>query len=158
MSDRVAVFDDGIIQQLATPADLYERPENAFVAQFIGENNRLKALVTDVKKDIVTAKTSGGTELSARKVNCGDVGSYTTLSIRPERVSVGVKGQNTTKAKVLELIYLGDHIRCRMSVERENEFIVKVPNSSNHTHLEVGEETIVSWTSNDCRALDIGTF
>ena len=158
MSDRVAVFDDGIIQQLATPADLYERPENAFVAQFIGENNRLKALVTDVKSNSITAKTSDGTELVARKVNCGDVGSYTTLSIRPERVSVGVKGQNTTKAKVLELIYLGDHIRCRMSVEKENEFIVKVPNSSNHTHLEVGEETIVSWSSDDCRALDIGTF
>ena len=45
-----------------------------------------------------------------------------------------------------------------MSVEKENEFIVKVPNSSNHTHLEVGEETIVSWSSDDCRALDIGTF
>jgi putative spermidine/putrescine transport system ATP-binding protein len=158
MSDRVAVFDDGIIQQLATPADLYERPENAFVAQFIGENNRLKALVTDVKSDLITAKTSDGTVLIAKKVNCGDVGSYTTLSIRPERVSVGVKGQNTTKAKVLELIYLGDHIRCRMSVEKENEFIVKVPNSSNHSHLEVGEETIVSWTLDDCRALDIGTF
>ena len=86
------------------------------------------------------------------------MGTYTTLSIRPERVSVGVKGQNTTKAQVLELIYLGDHIRCRMSVEKENEFIVKVPNSSNHTHLEVGEETIVSWSSDDCRALDIGTF
>ena len=158
MSDRVAVFDDGIIQQLATPADLYERPENAFVAQFIGENNRLKALVTDVRSNLITAKTSDGTELVAKKVNCGDVGSFTTLSIRPERVSVGVKGQNTTHAKVLELIYLGDHIRCRMSVEKENEFIVKVPNSSNHTHLEVGEETIVSWSSDDCRALDIGTF
>ncbi len=41
MSNRIAVFNDGVIQQLATPADLYERPENAFVAQFIGENNRL---------------------------------------------------------------------------------------------------------------------
>ena len=158
MSDRVAVFDDGRIQQLATPADLYERPDNAFVAQFIGENNRLRALVTDVKEDTILAKTPDGTHLSAKRVNCGDVGSHTTLSIRPERVSVGVKGENTTKAKVLELIYLGDHIRCRMSVEKENEFIVKVPNSSSHTHLEVGEETIVSWTSDDCRALDVGNF
>ena len=41
MSNRIAVFNDGVIQQLATPADLYERPQNAFVAQFIGENNRL---------------------------------------------------------------------------------------------------------------------
>lgn len=41
MSDRITVFNDGVIQQLAPPADLYERPENAFVAQFIGENNRI---------------------------------------------------------------------------------------------------------------------
>ena len=45
MSNRIAVFNDGVIQQLATPADLYERPENAFVAQFIGENNRLAGKV-----------------------------------------------------------------------------------------------------------------
>ena len=156
MSDRVAVFDDGRIQQLATPADLYERPENAFVAQFIGENNRLNAKVIEVKKDVIKAKTSTGSTFSAKSVNCGGVGSLSTLSIRPERVSVGTQGENTTKAKVLELIYLGDHIRCRMSVEDDHDFIVKVPNSANHTHLEVGEETIVSWSSEDCRALDGG--
>ena len=158
MSDRVAVFDDGRIQQLATPADLYERPENAFVAQFIGENNRLKAAITGVQDGLVISKTADGTKFIAKSVNCGDVGSFTTLSVRPERVSVGVEGENTTKAKVLELIYLGDHIRCRMRVEQDNEFIVKVPNSANHTHLVVGEETVVSWSSEDCRALDIGTL
>ena len=156
MSDRVAVFNDGKIQQLATPADLYERPENAFVAQFIGENNRFKTEVIEIKNNKVLARTRTGSILSARKVSCGEVGSTSTLSIRPERVSVGIKGENTTKAKVLELIYLGDHIRCRMSVEEDNDFIVKVPNSLNHTHLEVGEETTVSWSSEDCRALDNG--
>jgi putative spermidine/putrescine transport system ATP-binding protein len=158
MSDRVAVFDDGRIQQLATPTDLYERPENAFVAQFIGENNRLKAAITGMQDGLVISKTADGTKFIAKSVNCGDVGSFTTLSVRPERVSVGVEGENTTKAKVLELIYLGDHIRCRMRVEQDNEFIVKVPNSANHTHLVVGEETVVSWSSEDCRALDIGTL
>lgn len=42
MSNRIAVFNDGIIQQLASPEQLYEAPENAFVAQFIGENNTLR--------------------------------------------------------------------------------------------------------------------
>jgi putative spermidine/putrescine transport system ATP-binding protein len=158
MSDRVAVFDDGRIQQLATPADLYERPDNAFVAQFIGENNRLKAVITETQDGLVKTKTADGTQFIAKSVNCGEVGSFATLSVRPERVSVGVEGENTTKAKVLELIYLGDHIRCRMRVEKDDEFIVKVPNSSNDTHLVVNEETIVSWSSEDCRALDIGTL
>jgi putative spermidine/putrescine transport system ATP-binding protein len=155
MSDRVAVFDDGRIQQLATPADLYERPENAFVAQFIGENNQLSAKIIGSKEGFVTAATETGTQFTAKSINCGEVGTETTLSVRPERVSVGVGGDNTAKAKVLELIYLGDHIRCRMSVEKDDEFIVKVPNSANHTHLVVGEETVVGWSSEDCRALDL---
>jgi putative spermidine/putrescine transport system ATP-binding protein len=46
MSDRVAVFDDGRIQQLAPPDELYEEPQNSFVAQFIGENNTLVATLS----------------------------------------------------------------------------------------------------------------
>jgi putative spermidine/putrescine transport system ATP-binding protein len=49
MSDRVAVFNDGRIQQLAPPADLYERPENSFVAQFIGENNKLPGTIEELR-------------------------------------------------------------------------------------------------------------
>ena len=48
MSDRVAVFDDGRIQQLAPPAELYESPKNSFVAQFIGENNTLEGVVKEI--------------------------------------------------------------------------------------------------------------
>ena len=55
MSDRVAVFDDGRIQQIAPPDQLYEEPENSFVAQFIGETTRLKARS---RKSTVTALLS----------------------------------------------------------------------------------------------------
>ncbi|MBE9554440.1 MAG: ABC transporter ATP-binding protein, partial [Proteobacteria bacterium] len=54
MSNRIAVFDDGIVQQLSTPDALYERPENAFVAQFIGENNRLMGTVKEVNGENCT--------------------------------------------------------------------------------------------------------
>ena len=53
MSNRIAVFNDGVIQQLSTPEGLYERPENAFVAQFIGENNRLRGSVSERHGDTV---------------------------------------------------------------------------------------------------------
>jgi putative spermidine/putrescine transport system ATP-binding protein len=52
MSDRVAVFDDGRIQQLAPPDELYEQPKNSFVAQFIGENNTLMGKVEKIDKDL----------------------------------------------------------------------------------------------------------
>ena len=52
MSNRIAVFNDGVIQQLAPPTDLYELPLNAFVAQFICENNKLVGKVTDMDGEL----------------------------------------------------------------------------------------------------------
>ena len=154
MSDRVAVFDDGVIQQLAKPDDLYERPENAFVAQFIGENNKLEGVIRAREGGNVIVDLDGGMTARALAVNCGAVGERTMLSIRPERVSLTGDGPNSTDALVKELIYLGDHIRCRMTVSGHDDFIVKVPNAAGHKHLVVGETTKVSWQSEDCRALD----
>ncbi|MEM9198498.1 MAG: ABC transporter ATP-binding protein [Pseudomonadota bacterium] len=154
MSDRVAVFNDGVIQQLAAPADLYERPENSFVAQFIGENNKLAAEIVSRQGDTVQVRFADGGTCAALAVNCGNDGKA-LLSVRPERVIVGAEQDgNCADAQVLELIYLGDHIRCRMSVHGNDEFIVKVPNAGGHKHLNVGETTRVTWATEDCRALD----
>ena len=112
------------------------------------------AEVVDVKGSVVTAKTSKGNLLKSKKVNCDEVGSKTTLSIRPERIKVGSKGENTSEAKVLELIYIGDHIRCRMLVEGDENFIVKIPNAKKISDLKIGLKTQVSWSTGDCRALD----
>jgi len=117
MSDRIAVFDDGIIQQLAAPAVLYEKPENAFVASFIGENNKLGARIDTVSGGIATVSLANDSKVQALAVNCGDSGNA-LLSIRPERVLLAADAPNRLDGKVLELIYLGDHIRCRMAVPR----------------------------------------
>tara|TARA_R110002124_G_scaffold36153_3_gene116853 strand:- start:2025 stop:2195 length:171 start_codon:yes stop_codon:yes gene_type:complete len=55
---------------------------------------------------------------------------------------------------VLERIYLGDHIRCRMAVAGDDQFIVKVPNSAGKGALQEGTESTISWLTEDCRALD----
>lgn len=155
MSDRIAVFNDGVIQQLAPPADLYERPDNAFVAQFIGENNKLEGRVASVDGGFAQIALDGGAEIAALAVNCGGEGNRTMLSIRPERVLIGDEdAPNRMDGKVVELIYLGDHIRCRMEVAGHDDFIVKVPNSSDHAALNVGETTPIGWVTEDCRALD----
>ena len=154
MSDRVAVFNDGQIQQLSTPAGLYENPENAFVAQFIGENNKLIGKVKNINNNEVTVKTAQNLEVKALKVNCGGVGSDTTLSIRPERIHLNSKYKNKVNALVKQLIYHGDHIRCLIELDKENEFIVKIPNSNIQNNLKIGEKISLSWDSKDCHALD----
>ncbi len=158
MSDRIAVFDDGIVQQLAPPDELYEKPNNAFVAGFIGENNRLYGEVKEIDGDFCKVEIEGGGGIvKALCVNIGGIGSRTTLSLRPERVTIGGSGKdadNTLEAKVVEMIYLGDHIRSRISLSGSDEFIVKVPNSHGHVHLKEGDTTQISWEAEDCRALD----
>ena len=157
MSNRIAVFEDGRSQQLAPPTELYEKPENAFVAQFIGENNKLNGTVSKISKDVCTVDLDGGGSVTAAAVNIGDVGSRTTLSLRPERVEIEpAKGSvpNILTGEIKELIYLGDHIRTRMMVAGNDEFIVKVPNSAGHVPLAEGKKVKVGWKTEDFRALD----
>jgi putative spermidine/putrescine transport system ATP-binding protein len=155
MSDRVAVFNDGVVQQLADPATLYEKPENAFVAQFIGENNKLRGTVRTIEGGEARVEIPGVGEVGALAVNCEGVGRPTMLSVRPERVVVGEEDvANRLDARVVELIYHGDHIRCRMEVAGHDDFVVKVPNSHAHAALTVGEITPVGWHTEDCRALE----
>ena len=157
MSDRVAVFNDGIIQQLAPPNVLYERPDNAFVAQFIGENNRLTGEVVALDQTKATVRLDGsGALVEALAINCGMVGSKTELSIRPERVNLGDDAQsNKNEARVEELIYLGDHIRCRLSVHGNNAFVIKVQNNGQVEGMEKGAKIPIGWNTHDCRALDL---
>ncbi|MDD9876517.1 MAG: ABC transporter ATP-binding protein [Magnetovibrio sp.] len=157
MSDRIAVFNDGVIQQLAPPDDLYERPDNAFVAQFIGENNTLSGTVKEINGESCVVEVDGGGTVRALKVNVDAVGSRSTLSLRPERVEVNPENgslPNVFEAKIEELIYLGDHIRTRASVCGQEDFIVKIPNASHHAQLEEGATAQFGWNMEDCRALD----
>ena len=157
MSNRIAVFDDGIIQQLADPVTLYEKPDNAFVAQFIGENNRLNGTVESVTKSVATVKLDSGHVVKALAINNEGKGSRTMLSVRPERCVVSTKKSakmSMLDARIEELIYLGDHIRCRMNVAGDDQFIVKVPNTSGKLGLEIGANLFVGWETDDCRALD----
>ena len=158
MSNRIAVFDDGVIQQLAAPNDLYERPENAFVAQFIGENNRLTGFVHSLEGNHCQVELDNGEHVQAFKVNVDAVGDRATLSLRPERVEVNPepgKFPNLFEAKIEELIYLGDHIRTRASVCGHSDFIVKIPNASHHATLNEGDIVKFGWSMEDCRALDV---
>lgn len=156
MSDRIAVFNNGIIEQVASPIDLYEQPTNSFVARFVGENNTLEGSIkaTDGKRCEVVV--DGGWTVQALAVRDGGVGSRTLLSLRPERVQVKPpRGAlpNEFEGVVEEVIFHGDHVRVRARV-CDRDFIVKIPNSRDRVSPERGETVRVGWASEDCRALD----
>ncbi|HEY9019983.1 MAG: ABC transporter ATP-binding protein [Paracoccaceae bacterium] len=158
MSDRVAVFDDGRIQQLAPPDVLYEQPQNSFVAQFIGENNTMEGVVQEIKGDTCIVRLDGGEVIDAKPVNVSKVGERTRVSIRPERVEFNKSrlqpGAHTLKAEVLEFIYMGDIFRTRLRVAGNEEFVVKTRNAPDQVRLKPGQQIEIGWLPEDCRALD----
>ena len=156
MSDRVAVFRDGRIEQAASPEALYEEPDRSFVARFIGENNRLSGRVAAVHNDICDVEVGGRLVRAFRVAPCGP-GDRATLSIRPERVAIApTPGLYTNEfdARVEDITFLGDHLRLRLDVCGRSDFIVKIPNMVGHGAVIEGDRVRVGWTPTDCRVLD----
>ena len=167
MSDRIAVFDKGIIQQLDSAEDLYEKPQNAFVASFIGENNAISGKVASCQDNgyCTVATKDAAAQVNALNIADAKAGDITTLSLRPERVFLdgGNINANNNKAnggginrfdgKVQECIYMGDHIRVRLSLLDNDDFIVKVANDRKYRELSTGNTIPLYWLAEDCRAL-----
>ena len=157
MSDRIAVLQGGMVEQVAPPESLYEEPERAFVARFIGENNRLHGRVLTVEGGLCEVET-GRERIRALRIADCEPGDEVTLSIRPERVAVnpepGVYG-NQIGGTVRDVAFLGDHLRVRMDACGRRDFIAKIPNIVGHGRILVGDTVCIGWTVTDCRALDL---
>jgi putative spermidine/putrescine transport system ATP-binding protein len=158
MSDRIAVFNDGRIQQLASPSDLYERPDNSFVAQFIGENNKLSGTIEELSGDKALVRLATGEVIDATAVNIKEKGQKTLVSIRPERVEFKPEmmppGAHMIGAEVLEVIYMGDILRAVLRVAGSDGFVMKMRNTLGQTRLSTGQKISVGWHPQDARALD----
>ncbi len=161
MSDNVAVFDDGRIQQLDPPDVLYEEPRNSFVAQFIGENNTLDGVVKEIKGDACVVELDSGALIDAKPVNISKVGERTRVSIRPERVEANKERLDAEAhlidAEVLEFIYMGDVFRTRLKVAGNEDFVMKTRNAPDQVRHKKGDKIKIGWLPKDCRALDCPT-
>jgi len=136
MSDRVAVFDKGIVQQLDTVDRLYESPCNEFVANFIGDSNRLRGTIARVDGEQCELQLENGTRVVGRNIAGAAAGSSVVACIRPERMSLvahdgnprtGDGAPNLLAGQARGLIYFGDHVRLRCAVPGQEECFVKVP-------------------------------
>ena len=154
MSSRVAVFHRGHIQQVAAPETLYEEPEREFVASFIGDNNMLRGHVRKAERDFCDVETPGGT-VRAFPVHGCRPGDRSVLAIRPERVSLTKPGvyTNEFEAVVEDILFIGDHLRLRVNLCGNPNFIVKIQNTVGHSAVLEGDRVRIGWSVMDCRAL-----
>jgi len=130
LSDRIAVFHEGIIQQLDTPSRIYQEPSNAFVAGFIGENNALPGKVVSIKGDECVVELIGGSRVRALNGNCDTVGQTGVVCVRPENLSISAEttpGGNHVAALIEDFIFHGDHVRVKLSAPGMSEIYVKTP-------------------------------
>jgi putative spermidine/putrescine transport system ATP-binding protein len=164
MSDRVAVFSDGRIQQAATPTELYENAQNAFVANFVGENNGLKGRVVTVKDGWATLALAEGSIIRGRCEQGLREGDEAMLALRPERAHIpGAEGMqvdaqtNVVRARVQELVYCGDHHRVHLTLGSRDALVAKIPNTQRHALPSAGHTIEVAWRHDDCKILAAST-
>jgi putative spermidine/putrescine transport system ATP-binding protein len=158
MSDRVAVFDDGRIQQLAPPDELYESPQNSFVAQFIGENNTLAGTVSKIKGGHRRGDARRWRDDRQVPVNVSQSGERTTSRSGPN-------GSNTTRTACQQG---RAHAQCRgAGVHLHGRHLPHAAARGGQGRLhhqdtqrprsapaEPGEKIEIGWQPQDCRALD----
>ena len=134
MSDRVAVFSDGAIQQVDGVNQLYEAPANRFVASFVGDNTQFNGQVSATDAGQCEVVLPCGTRLSGLNVNAATVSSAVQVCIRPERIAVdliaGISVGNCIAVTLADIIYFGDHLRLRCTMQGQPDAMVKIPLSS----------------------------
>ena len=157
MSDRIAVLNNGTIQQLSSPKELYESPRNSLVARFIGENNILAAQIKGSDSDGLVV-TVGACEIRCSTKTRLPVGRPVFLSVRPEVIMIGPHATpcaNQFFGKIQDVIYRGDHLRIRLNVFGQNDFIAKVPKHlAQSLMMESGHTVALGWSAEDCNTLE----
>ncbi|ACI59689.1 spermidine/putrescine ABC transporter ATPase subunit (plasmid) [Rhizobium leguminosarum bv. trifolii WSM2304] len=158
MSDRIAVFNDGKVQQLAPPSEIYERPSNSFVAQFIGANNCLPGSIEEVQDGHAVVRLATGERITAVMVGVCKKGEATSVSIRPERVEfkpeLMAHEALALDAEVITTVYMGDTLHCRLRAAGSDNFIMKMRNTLGQIKLNPGDRIKIGWHPDDARALD----
>ena len=153
MSDRIAVMSEGVIEQLDAPAEIYDRPRTAFVADFIGEMNFLEGKVIEVSDDAFALDTGSGVVVQAR----GDVrrGQTARVGIRPARLRIvtGVDDgtANAARAVVATKLYLGDEVQVVATLEGGTRMVIREQRSgsdASNDAIRPGDPITIQWDRN----------
>jgi spermidine/putrescine transport system ATP-binding protein len=124
MSDRVAVMDHGVLEQVGTPEEVYRRPATLFVATFVGEANRLPGKVSAADGGRYRVALDGGPEVAAEGPAGLATGRAVTMIVRPEHVKIESGGDTRMSARVTDASFLGPVRHVRLETERLGTLVV----------------------------------
>jgi spermidine/putrescine transport system ATP-binding protein len=155
MSDRIAVMNEGKVQQVADPATLYELPKNRFVANFIGQTNVFSGTVESASADRVTLRTRAGSSIEAvaPEGETVEAGSEAHAAVRPEKVRFGGEGDNVVPVRIKQVVYLGVSTQYIGELEGGGTLVLYQQNVHEGTGPREGDEVSVTWEARNCRVL-----
>ena len=157
MSDRIAVMSAGCLQQLGDPKEIYERPRNMFVADFIGDTNLLGVSVDSVCEGRAVCHLGGGHELTCNAVDDIGVGANVHLSVRPERLFLSDAPIETKSlsGRVAENIFIGTDITTIVELAEGLRLTVRTSNSNrgNKRIFDPGADVYVNMEPGAARLL-----
>jgi spermidine/putrescine transport system ATP-binding protein len=155
MSDRIAVMNEGKVQQLASPTTLYETPANRFVAGFIGQTNVFSGTVEAADGERTTLRTREGlrVEAVAREQVSPKGGEEVHAAIRPEKVRFGGSGDNVSAAEVKQVVYLGASTQYIVELEGGGRLVLYQQNAFDAAGPSEGDGVSVSWDAQNCLIL-----
>lgn len=154
LSDRLAVMDQGRLQQIGTPSDVYENPTSAFTANFLGNCNMLNAvIIEDAADHVVFDLPDFGAETRIHHGITGQVGQELTIILRPEKLRVqrreieaGTSG-TILKGRITDIGYLGHMSVLKIAMSDGSEFLAHEVRTTRRqgSPLAVGDALNVTW-------------
>jgi spermidine/putrescine transport system ATP-binding protein len=154
MSDRIAVMNEGKVQQVADPPTLYELPKNRFVADFIGQTNVFSGTVESVHGGRITLSTPSGEKVEATAPEASvALGEEVQATVRPEKVRFGGEGDNTMTVKIHQVVYLGVSTQYIAELSGGEKLVLYRQNFSEEDNPEIGDEAQVAWDARNCLIL-----
>lgn len=153
MSDRIVILKDGKIQQDGKPGELYNRPVNAFVADFLGKSNFIDVTVTGTEGGLLHCEAKG-TSFAAVATETGPKTGPAKVALRPERLRLGAPGEEFLPARVRQVSYLGE--RCQVIVAHETlgELLVSCPTWKTDITPEPDLPVSIGWDRDACVLLN----
>ena len=152
MSDRIAVMNEGRVEQLGSPRAIYERPATRFVAGFIGTSNLLSGDVKSVSGDRAVILSGDGQhiEVPLREGRSAVAGDHLDLTVRPEKIDIKLDAAGSAgcrlRGTVTEVAYLGTSTNYNVLTSTGAEVTVFVQNSNNADDLAArGQQVWLSW-------------
>jgi len=148
LSDRIAVINQGRLVQVDRPAEVYERPANKFVADFLGQSNFLPGRVDSFETGQLRVLTPTGLQVVARSQKGLPAGTEVTLAVRPEKIKLSKEKlalSNAYEAQVVHAVYLGTSINYHLELSEGTRLIAFDRNEGASGTLVVGTRVMAGW-------------